>query len=281
MKLNNPELRSQLAAAFALGTLTGRARKRFARIAKDDADLRAEVVFWNERLAELNSQLKPVVPSPAVWKGVERQLAIAQAAALATVAGTAKLSINRTVAADAEVSAPDAANDSSYWRAFAIAASLAALALGFGLMREQQRGAGLQTQLQAALDRPLPAPVQIAVVQPMPYVASLQPEGGDARWTVSLSPERRKMRVAMTSGKMPVDEKLHSLELWMLDAGGTPHSLGVLPFDAGRSHDMPLPDMPMKAPSITLAISVEPHGGSPTGKPTGKVVAAIPAIRAI
>ena len=60
-----------------------------------------------------------------------------------------------------------------------------------------------------------------------------------------------------------------SLELWIIPVGGTPRSLGILP--AGGSYRIHLADLP---PGATLAISLEPRGGSPSGAPTGPVIAA-------
>jgi len=64
-----------------------------------------------------------------------------------------------------------------------------------------------------------------------------------------------------------------SLELWALPKGGKPKSLGVLSgaravLQLGASADRSLADVPM------LAVSLEPTGGSPTGLPTGPVIAA-------
>lgn len=64
------------------------------------------------------------------------------------------------------------------------------------------------------------------------------------------------------------------LELWLIAEGATvPVSLGVLPADA--TVDIILPDDLVDAVANgTLAISDEPIGGSPTGAPTGDVLAA-------
>ncbi|MEO5843968.1 MAG: anti-sigma factor [Caldimonas sp.] len=59
-----------------------------------------------------------------------------------------------------------------------------------------------------------------------------------------------------------------SLELWAVPTQGAPRSLGVLPGGAGvvalRGKVL--------AGADTLAVSVEPAGGSPTGAPTGPIV---------
>ena len=72
-------------------------------------------------------------------------------------------------------------------------------------------------------------------------------------------------------GPMPIPAG-HSAQLWAIVDGGKPVPLGVFRIvgtnvvaDA-RSNAM------MKAGTM-LAISLEPVGGSPTGKPTGPVVA--------
>lgn len=63
------------------------------------------------------------------------------------------------------------------------------------------------------------------------------------------------------------------LQLWGIAAGNAPISVGVLPDDAARSgFDVPA-ELRDALPSLTLAISDEPDGGSPTGQPTGDVLA--------
>ncbi|TCP91384.1 anti-sigma-K factor RskA [Sphingomonas sp. PP-CE-1A-559] len=61
-------------------------------------------------------------------------------------------------------------------------------------------------------------------------------------------------------------------QLWVIGGDGVPHSLGLL---SGRPTSLALKgvDRGRITPGATLAISVEPLGGSPTGLPTGPVVA--------
>lgn len=69
-------------------------------------------------------------------------------------------------------------------------------------------------------------------------------------------------------------------ELWVIPADGKPRSLGI--FDAhGRSAHAVAPAMrAMMTVDNTFAVSLEPRGGSPTGSPTGPVVATGKLIRA-
>jgi len=61
-----------------------------------------------------------------------------------------------------------------------------------------------------------------------------------------------------------------ALELWAVPTDGTsPRSLGVLPTGAGATVAL---RAKVLAGVDTLAVSVEPPGGSPTGKPTGPIV---------
>ncbi|WP_159946184.1 anti-sigma factor [Rhizobium sp. 18065] len=65
-----------------------------------------------------------------------------------------------------------------------------------------------------------------------------------------------------------------SLELWLVEGEQPPTSLGVLP-QTGQGEIL-IPDE-MRARlkgGVVLAVSVEPFGGSPTGKATGPIVAA-------
>jgi anti-sigma-K factor RskA len=62
------------------------------------------------------------------------------------------------------------------------------------------------------------------------------------------------------------------LELWAIAPGGKPISLGLVPA-AGKGR-IPLNEAQralLTAP-LTLAVSLEPRGGSPTGQPTGPVL---------
>lgn len=63
-----------------------------------------------------------------------------------------------------------------------------------------------------------------------------------------------------------------ALELWVIAPGGAPVSLGVLPDSEKASLTVPA-DMGLQLAGAILAISDEPLGGSPTGAPTGDVLA--------
>ena len=63
-------------------------------------------------------------------------------------------------------------------------------------------------------------------------------------------------------------------ELWVIPAGGKPLSLGLLRSGAPQRLVLPMRLAPYFRDRSTLAVSVEPVGGSKTGQPTGPVIAA-------
>jgi anti-sigma-K factor RskA len=70
----DPVARDRLAAAYALGTLRGGARRRFETWLRDDPALRDMVAGWHERLAALAELDVPRTPPGHVWADIERQI---------------------------------------------------------------------------------------------------------------------------------------------------------------------------------------------------------------
>jgi anti-sigma-K factor RskA len=75
MKSANRELVDRLAAEYVLGTLRGRARKRFERWLVSP-QVGAIVKSWEERLAGLEPRLERVVPPANAWRGIETRLGL-------------------------------------------------------------------------------------------------------------------------------------------------------------------------------------------------------------
>jgi anti-sigma-K factor RskA len=73
MKSANRELVDRLAAEYVLGTLRGRARRRFERwlVSPQVGEI---VKAWEERLAGLEPRLESVAPPTTVWRGIENRL---------------------------------------------------------------------------------------------------------------------------------------------------------------------------------------------------------------
>ncbi len=61
------------------------------------------------------------------------------------------------------------------------------------------------------------------------------------------------------------------MQLWALPQGATaPTSLGLIPAEQGRLTVTPTTIRP--EPGMLIEITLEPPGGSPTGRPTGPVL---------
>ena len=67
-----------LAAEFVLGTLRGPARRRFARLITDRADVRFAVWRWERHLSELANGLTPHTPRRRVWQNIRRRIELSQ-----------------------------------------------------------------------------------------------------------------------------------------------------------------------------------------------------------
>jgi anti-sigma-K factor RskA len=249
MKYQNLKLRQMLAAEYVLGTLRGRGRRRFERLLKNDGALRTVVHAWEARLAELNHGITPVTPREVVWASLAHQINAPR-----------KVTPIRAAAAPA----PRA----DLWRGWAVLSTAASVILGFGLWQQMQKPPQIITKTETVR-------VEVPVQEPLPYVAMLQPAKSEAKWKISLYPEKGLIKV-VTDGHYVIDENAKSLELWIVAKDG-PHSLGLLPTQGNG--EMPMPKDMKVAGDLTLAISLEPRGGSPTGKPTGPVLLAAPAIR--
>jgi anti-sigma-K factor RskA len=63
-----------------------------------------------------------------------------------------------------------------------------------------------------------------------------------------------------------------SLELWAIPADGVPVSLGVIPDNGKGRVELNESQRKLLGTQTTMAITLEPKGGSPSGKPTGPVL---------
>jgi anti-sigma-K factor RskA len=74
MDYSRRSLADRLAAEYVLGTLRGRARRRFESLLPAHPALREAVAQWEQRLHPMAAGVKPVEPTAAVWQRVETRL---------------------------------------------------------------------------------------------------------------------------------------------------------------------------------------------------------------
>ena len=110
---------------------------------------------------------------------------------------------------------------------------------------------------------------QAPIVTQIPLIASLDSASNGSAIPAVYDPVKGQLRVPATA--LPASVK--SAELWLIGSDGVPHSLGLLA-SAQRTVIAIDPAYRLKMqPGLKLAISSEPDGGSPTGLPTGPIIA--------
>lgn len=116
---------------------------------------------------------------------------------------------------------------------------------------------------------PYIAPPAVAPQERM--VASLAADGSDVKYMIMYDEKTGEIGLSHVAGERGQGK---DFELWMIEGSNAPVSMGVIP--AGTTMKMPVKDdlRQKLAAGAVLAISLEPQGGSPTGLPTGPVVAA-------
>ena len=245
---DKPALHERLAAEYALGTLRGRARRRFERWMREDAAIAQAVARWQSRVAPMAQAVSPVTPPRRVWDAIEQRID-----ARGTKSGKGGFWDNL-----------------AFWRALGLTATGSAAAL---------LAAGVLLAPRAP--EPAPAPVVLRVPSegmPNAYLAVLS----DAKTqkpvlVVSAGVKSDQLWIKTLDPSIHVPDK--SLELWALPAGQAPKSLGLVTasdkaaLKLVAAAEQSLGDIP------ALAVSLEPRGGSPTGAPTGPVLFSGPCIK--
>lgn len=120
----------------------------------------------------------------------------------------------------------------------------------------------------AALAAALLAWVSLAPApkQDQRFVAVLQKDAGSPAVLLEVDVGTRRLTIRPVSGQEPADK---SLELWLIDASlGAPRSLGTLAPNGTTRASLASYD-PATIQGATYAVTLEPLGGSPTGKPSG------------
>lgn len=241
----HPELLDRLAAAYALGTLRGGARRRFEALARERAPVRAAALIWQSRVASMNELQTPEQPAPAVWTR-----------------------IHNLVQADREqqtmAQARVARSPGGWWRSLPLwrgTTAAGALATVLALVT----AVGLRDNLGAEIGR---LQAQLESAPQVEYVAVLNDEQASAAMLVTFDPKNRRLTLQRVGGYQEAADK--SLQLWALPPGAAPRSLGVL----GHEPLLQLAADQQAVGSVpALAISLEPLGGVPSERgPTGPVL---------
>lgn len=236
-----PELAGddRLAAELVLRLLEGDELAEALRRQSEDSGFARRVAEWEERLVPFLDGIGSEAPPPDLWSRISAQLG---------APGGEGATIHQL------------RRKADLWRAYsaavtAIAASLL-LVIGLDVARRDP-----------VTQPPLAQPPAAAAAT---LVASLAAENGPAALVITYDPDSRSLIAtpAVLQGAAG-----HDHELWLVPAAGPPRSLGLVAAGASRKIVIPPALLQAIGAESTLAVSVEPEGGSPTGQPTGPVIA--------
>ena len=223
-----------LAAELALGVLDGDERAEALRRVLADPVFAREVETWRAHFALLFAEW----PEESVdTRFEERMFAALGDAGASRGAGPRALPPRR-----------------NGWAWAAGAATLVAASLVLALALRPERIVTVTT----------PAPIEAA-----PLVAVIAPKGGGKPFAAVYDAKRGEVRLA---GAVAVPHG-RTAELWSIGGDSTPHALGVFDGREGSHVAIGGRNTARLVEGATLAVSIEPTGGSPTGSPTGPVVA--------
>ena len=235
--LDPADERDLLAAEFALSLLEGEALGEARRLFREDPLFSRLVEQWEVRFSPLFAAVPEVTPPARVWARVERVLDREKklAEAIRQLRTRARL-----------------------WRGYGLVTT--ALAAGLALM------------LVLRVADPGAPPAQPTSSSPEPVLlAALAAENGNASLAVVF--ERRQGTMLVTPARLRTPTG-RDLQLWLIPAGATrPVSLGVIRATTPQRLSVAASVAASLGPNATVALSIEPIGGSPTGLPTGQVIA--------
>ena len=102
-----------------------------------------------------------------------------------------------------------------------------------------------------------------------PLVASID-GGGHRHFVATVNIKRGSIAVQPAAYSA---DATREPELWLIPADGKPRPLGMLRADRAVTITIPAGLTALTVSNAVLAVSLEPPGGSPTGQPTGPVIA--------
>jgi anti-sigma-K factor RskA len=247
---NNQALLDRLSMAYALGTLRGRARRRFETMASQQSNIRACMLIWQSRLSSLTELQNPQMPGPSVWWRIEQQIK-GSTVNLAPTQNTVEV-----------IGAGRWWQNLRLWQVGTAFATIAAI--GLGLSKAQ-----LETEFSKQLAA-LTGQLQIAknTAERVQYVAVLLDQKASEAVLVTLDSERKNIRIKRVNGFKENDNQ--TLQLWAIAPDEKPKSLGML---NSEQLEQALASLFNPQSGNLLAISLEPKGGVPeAGGPTGPVL---------
>ena len=275
-----------LAAEYALGTLDADERAQAETMMSVDRDFAAMVDAWAYKLGVLNQMVGSVEPSAEVWEKIKAATGLSGAQMPLMLPEAPVPPVADPIVAEA-IPTPETGNVVAFpgqarrWRNIATAMSAIAAALIAIVVTQVVRPDLLpdsirpkpRTEVVQVQAPPAPAPGQ--------YVAVLQKDGGSPAFILTVDGATRNFTVRKVDA---APEPGKSYELWVIsDRLGAPRSLGLIGEGDFTERAALASYDPNIVKNATYAVTVEPSGGSPNGKPSsapvfaGKLIETVPA----
>jgi anti-sigma-K factor RskA len=224
MNYLRPERLEALARDYALGTLQGRARRRFERVLAEHAAAAQAVAAWQRRLDTLAATVPRIAPRPAVWQQLEARL----------------------FAAPPVPAVPARPWWQRVFGAPALGGALAGVVLSLAVVQQQPAWLGLE-------------PAQETL--PQSYVGLLL--DGEGRPTVLASSRRHGRSLTVKMLQPLAIPPGQVAQLWALPKdGGAPFAVGTLPAKGSATITLAAPAEKLFFGVTRLAVSFEPAAGA-------------------
>lgn len=262
--MNNKEL---LAAEYVLGTLSHEERSRFASELAQDSELLDYVTTWEKRLSPLSEYCVEETPDAELFAKLEARIEDLKANAQAP-------NDPASSAAEHNTTVPEAwQKHAQRWKLNAFAGYSVAAALLLVMFLPSDISAP-PTSLKEPLLAQNPQSETSAVAtaaDDSPFVAVFQQDDAQPAFLMTVDLNTRTLKIQPITAQ-GLQGKTYQLWIKEDSLGPAPQSLGLLQ-DVSKPTLRQLNNLdPELLKSALFGISVEPEGGSPTGKPTGPAI---------
>ncbi|MGO4502468.1 MULTISPECIES: anti-sigma factor [unclassified Dyella] len=220
-------------AEYVLGVLDADARAAVAHELQTSDEAATAVKLWHRRLQPMSEEIAPVEPPDHVWTRIQQAL--------------------RLDARERAYTRPRLWDSLRFWHWFGLGES--ALAAACLLLLFVSMG-----------PRTRPGAPAVAFM-----ASTITQTNGEVGWTATMDIQQARIIVvpvapsSFAQGKAP--------QLWLVPSGQKPISVGMIAANAPTTLKLDPVLLAQLGPTAALAVSVEPISGSPTGQPTGPVVA--------
>ena len=241
-----------LAAELALGLLENEERLEAERLQLQNADFAVAVADWEGVGLSWLDELPEDAPSDLLWRRIEASLDPGGVDRARSDRQAAPAPVQERYLEPHEIGGPSGVG--IWWKVYAMAASVAALAFGLMWMLDQPE------RISVPVEVPVEGQFQPGVLS----VAQIsQPDAGTL---LSALYDRQTGKLYLRLAGIPDATRVP--QLWLIDAGGTPRSLGFGDRDSVTELQLTEAQREIVAASGVIAVSLEQPAPTPGDTPT-------------